>query len=117
MSTTTAPAAEIDVPRELLPALRENIRSELTMYGQSLDERDDAEAFDESCDRIERLIAARRALTEDADTYPVIAVRHAAMVTIRDAESRIQDDPLSVEETKFYVDRVRVCEALLERTM
>lgn len=113
MSTTTAPA-ELEVPPELLPRLRENIRAEIAMHGQSLDESD--ETFDADCDELERAIAAHRALAEDSASYPRDAVDLAARHTIREAASRLSHDHPSVDEAEMLVRRVRACEALLKVT-
>lgn len=101
----------VKVPAELLPVLRESLRSDLAMYGQSLDEN--SEQFDADCDKIERAITARRALAEDNDAYQSGAVHFAAIAAIRDGESRIANDALSVDEAELCVRQVRACERLV----
>ena len=62
---------------------------------------------------MERVGAAYRAFAFDADTYPAAAVALAVKEAIEDAESRISDDHLTVDEAEFYIKRVRTYEALL----
>lgn len=115
MSTTTA-SAEIPVPRELLPAFRDNVRQDLELIGDKLKSAasvDDAEQLAEALSEAEAAIAAHRAfLVDDLDAYPAAAVSFAAVSVIEDAESRIADDHLSLDEAEFYVKRARTCQAL-----
>ena len=118
MSTTTAPA-EIPVPRDLLPAFRENVKNSIEMLADSLKSAitDDEPELEDICDEIHLALMAHRAFARDADAYPADLVRLAAGYVIADAASRITDDGLTVDEAEFYVRRVRACEALREPTV
>ena len=113
--STTAPA-DIPVPRDLLPVLRENVERALQYLAlanrpSGVITREQLEQF---CADVERVSAAWRAFTVDADTYPAAAVALAIKETIADAKSRISDDCLSVDEAEELVARVRGCEKLRE---
>ena len=113
MSTST----EIAVPADLLTLIRERVLVELGSAGDVLEHAAWADPLsidevDEVCERVEGLIAARRVFAADADAYPVDMVTIAVDWVIRDAASRIADDPLRVDEAEAMVKRVRRCEAL-----
>ncbi|MEA2190743.1 MAG: hypothetical protein QOI73_864 [Solirubrobacteraceae bacterium] len=112
MSTITAPA-EIEVPRDLLPTLRENVRLGLEMLADSLSHAVcNHEPIDDICHELELALAAHRAFAHDADAYPADAVCFAVRYTIQDARSRIAEDHVSVDEAELLVGRIRACEAL-----